>query len=196
PTPARPGRVTVGPPTMSMARATERAGGRHGFFFGGLTREPIELSSEPVALDVLPLPDQGKPAGLSGAVGRFALDVRAAPLDVTAGDPVTLTYTVSGAGDLSSVTPPALVGSDALRVYPVPPAAAPPPAPRGQRRLARLPRPPRRSSARCSRRRAPFRTGRHPAAAGHAATAAGAVQLVRSRGAHVPLGGAAAGHGE
>ena len=137
-TPARGGRVAVGPATMSMARVTERAGAPHGFFFGGLTQEPVELSSQPVVLDVLPLPDQGKPADFSGAVGRFALEVRAAPLDVAAGDPVTLTYTLSGAGDLSSVTPPALAGSDALRVYPVQPAAAAPGAPAGARRFEQV----------------------------------------------------------
>src|SRR5262245_29029012 len=81
-TPARTGRVTVGPATMAMARVTDRAGGRHGFFFGGLSQEPVELTSQPVTLDVLPLPDQGKPADFSGAVGRYALEVRAAPLEV------------------------------------------------------------------------------------------------------------------
>jgi tetratricopeptide (TPR) repeat protein len=124
-TPARSGTLAVGPATMSMARVTERAGGRRGFsFFGGFTQEPVELTSEPVMLEVLPLPEQGKPADFSGAVGRFALQVRAAPLDVAAGDPVTLTYTLSGDGDLSSVTAPALAESEAFRVYPVQPVAA------------------------------------------------------------------------
>jgi tetratricopeptide (TPR) repeat protein len=137
-TPARTGRLPVGPATMTMARVAERAGGRHGFFFGGLSQEPVELRSEPVTLDVLPLPDQGKPADFSGAVGRFALEVRAAPLDVTAGDPVTVTYTVAGTGDLSSVTPPALAGSDALRVYPVQQVTSGPPAPAGARRFEQV----------------------------------------------------------
>ncbi len=138
-TPVRTGRVTVGPAQMSMSRVSERAGGRHGFFFGGMTQEPVELSSQPVALDVLPLPDQGKPADFSGAVGRFSLEVRAAPLEVVAGDPVTLTYTVSGAGDLSSVTPPTLAGSDTLRVYPVAPVTpAAQGAPTGARRFEQV----------------------------------------------------------
>lgn len=137
-TAARTGTVTVGPATMSMSRVGERANARHGFFFGGMTEEPVELASRPVVLDVLPLPDQGKPADFSGAVGRFALEVRAAPLDVVAGDPVTLTYTISGEGDLSSVTPPALAGSDALRIYPVQHASAAPGAPAGARRFEQV----------------------------------------------------------
>jgi tetratricopeptide (TPR) repeat protein len=123
-TPARTGALSVGPATMGMSRVTERAGGRHGFFFGGLAEEPVELTSQPVVLDVLPLPEEGKPADFSGAVGRFALAVRAAPLDVAAGDPVTLTYTLTGDGDLSSVTAPAVAESAGFRVYPVQPVAA------------------------------------------------------------------------
>src|SRR5262245_8464206 len=125
-TPLRTGSVTVGPATMSMSVMTTRSAQRHGFFFGGPTRQPIELTSQPLALDVLPLPEQGKPADFSGAVGRFSLDVRGAPLDVTAGDPVTMTYTLRGDGDLSSVAPPAIAGSDTLRVYPVQAATTPP----------------------------------------------------------------------
>ena len=132
-TPLRAGSVTVGPATMSMSMATARTAQRHGFFFGGPTRQPVELTSQPLVLDVLPLPEQGKPADFSGAVGRFSLDVRGAPLDVTAGDPVTMTYTLRGDGDLSSVAPPAIAGSDTLRVYPVQAATTPPGSPAGTR---------------------------------------------------------------
>ena len=33
----------------------------------------MELHSDPITLNVLPLPEEGKPAGFSGAVGRFTL---------------------------------------------------------------------------------------------------------------------------
>src|SRR5262249_45462710 len=129
----RAGSVTVGPATMSMTMVSQRAAPRHGFFLGGAMREPVELSSQPVVLDVLPLPEQGKPADFSGAVGRFALEVRASPLEVAAGDPVTLTATLRGEGDLSSVTPPSIAGGDTLRVYPVQSVAAPAGSPPGTR---------------------------------------------------------------
>src|SRR5262249_56847351 len=106
--------------------APARTPHRPAFFYGGPPRQPVELTSQPLVLDVLPLPEQGKPADFSGAVGRFSLDVRGAPLDVTAGDPVTMTYTLRGDGDLSSVAPPAIAGSDTLRVYPVQAATTPP----------------------------------------------------------------------
>jgi tetratricopeptide (TPR) repeat protein len=131
-TPLRAGSVTVGPATVSLTTLSERAT-RRGFFFGGTVRQPREVISQPLVLDVLPLPENGKPADFSGAVGRFMLEVKAAPLDVTAGDPVTLTYSLHGEGDLSSATPPALAGSDTLRVYPVQGVASPPTAPAGSR---------------------------------------------------------------
>jgi tetratricopeptide (TPR) repeat protein len=132
-TPLRAGSVTVGPATMSMSMVTARSAQRHAFFFGGPTRQAVELTSQPLVLDVLPLPDPGKPADFSGAVGHFSLDVRGTPLEVTAGDPVTMTYTLHGEGDLSSATPPAIAGSDTLRVYPVQPATTPPGSPAGTR---------------------------------------------------------------
>jgi len=116
-----------------MSMVTQRAGRPHGFFLGGPARQPVELTSQPLVLDVLALPEQGRPADFSGAVGRFSLDVRAAPLEVTAGDPATMTYTLGGAGDLSSAAPPSIVGSDTLRVYPVQTATPPAGSPAGTR---------------------------------------------------------------
>ncbi len=132
-TPLRAGSVSVGPATVSVTTLSERAAGRHGFFFGGPVRQVREVASQPLVLDVLPLPENGKPADFSGAVGRFTLDSKAAPLQLAAGDPVTLTYSLRGEGDLSSAAPPALVGSDALRVYPVQSVATPAGSPAGTR---------------------------------------------------------------
>ncbi len=121
-TPLRAGPVTVGPATLRLSMLTQRAG-RRSIFQPGMTRQPMQLTSEPIALEVQPLPDAGRPADFSGAVGRFTLDVRATPLELTQGDPVTLTITVRGDGNLASATPPALAASDTLRVYPPQPAS-------------------------------------------------------------------------
>ena len=122
----------MGPATVSVTTLSERAGG-HGFFFGGTVRQVREVASQSLVLDVQPLPENGKPADFSGAVGRFTLDVKAAPLQLAAGDPVTLTYSLRGEGELSSAAPPALVGSDTLRVYPVQSVATPAGSPEGTR---------------------------------------------------------------
>src|SRR5262249_46773925 len=46
------------------------------------------------------------------------------------GDPVTITSTIRGIGDLESLTPPAIAGSDTLRVYPVQRSGQPKPGER------------------------------------------------------------------
>lgn len=122
-TPLRSGTLSVGPAEMGLTMVVRRGAAR-GFdrffndpFFGGEQRK-FEATSDPLTLTVLPLPDAGKPADFSGAVGTFDFEVKAAPLEVAAGDPVTVTVTMRGSGSLENVTPPAIAASDAFRVYP------------------------------------------------------------------------------
>ncbi len=116
----RSGPLTVGPATMALSQIV-RGRGSDAFFqdFFGETRRPLELQSEALTLSVLPLPEADRPPDFSGAVGRFTFDVKAAPRELTAGDPVTITATIAGDGDLERLTPPAFVAGDTLRVYPV-----------------------------------------------------------------------------
>ncbi|TMA39023.1 MAG: hypothetical protein E6J79_04720, partial [Deltaproteobacteria bacterium] len=118
--PMRSGALTIGPATMSLSLLvhSRSADPFFGSFFGD-QRRPMELHSEPVALAVLPLPEAGRPADFSGAIGHFQFDVKAAPAEVAVGDPVTITSTISGDGALDALRPPAIAASDRLRVYPV-----------------------------------------------------------------------------
>ncbi|HVN85392.1 MAG TPA: BatD family protein [Candidatus Binatia bacterium] len=118
-TPLRSGSLTVGPVKMPLSVLTRRRGGDMFFdqFFGA-ERRPLELQSEALTLTVLPLPDTGKPADFSGAVGHFDFEVKAAPLELNVGDPVTVTMTIRGVGNLENVATPAIAASDALKVYP------------------------------------------------------------------------------
>jgi tetratricopeptide (TPR) repeat protein len=84
--------------------------------FGG--RKNLTLEADPVPLIVLPLPTAGRPPSFGGAVGSFSLAATASPLEVRAGDPVTLSLTLRGTGNLAHAQAPALAGSDALKVYP------------------------------------------------------------------------------
>lgn len=124
-TPLRAGELTIGPATLELSVPTRD--GRDPFFqrflggdpFGA--RRPVTLQSEALQLEVLPLPEAGKPADFSGAVGRFELRVAAAPRALKAGDPVTITTTIEGDGNLDGIRPPVLAESDALKTYPVQP---------------------------------------------------------------------------
>jgi hypothetical protein len=59
-------------------------------------------------IDVVPIPTRGRPAYYSGAVGAYTIQATAKPTEVAVGDPITLTMTVSGAGNIQALQPPRL----------------------------------------------------------------------------------------
>ena len=86
-------------------------------FFGAATQKEIALSSQPAAVKILSLPAENRPAGFSGAVGKFDFAAEAAPLQTAAGDPVTLRLKVTGSGNFDRVNAPALEKSDLWKTY-------------------------------------------------------------------------------
>ena len=52
--------------------------------------------SEPVELEVQPLPETGKPPEFYGLVGQYTIAASAAPTKVNVGDPITLTIRIGG----------------------------------------------------------------------------------------------------
>lgn len=80
-------------------------------FFTSYQKRAVTVKSLPLKLDVLPLPEEGKPVDLSGGVGEFDLSVDVAPLKVKAGDPVTVRMMLSGAGNMKAVRMPVLEGA-------------------------------------------------------------------------------------
>ncbi len=78
----------------------------------------IQIVSKEMTLQVLSLPAEGKPAGFGGAIGKFALQVKAQPTDVGPGDPITLTMTVAGAGNFDRVEAPVLSQPEGWKSYP------------------------------------------------------------------------------
>jgi len=110
--PLRPGAQTLGPAAMRMNLLQRRRGRTRndpfeGFFDDAFFSEKrqVELRSNDVPITVLPLPEAGRPADFSGAVGQFSLTVTATPAEVTAGDPVTVRMSVSGSGYLGEALP-------------------------------------------------------------------------------------------
>ena len=85
--------------------------------FGGYENRPLTLTAPAVSFTVDPLPSKNRPEGFAGAVGSFTLDLRAAPVSVEIGDPVTLTMSVAGSGNFDTVTAPRLSSSEGLKTY-------------------------------------------------------------------------------
>ena len=79
-------------------------------FFGGRqgVYKRLVVPSNPLRLEVKPLPTAGQPARFEGHVGTYHVDATATPTDVSVGDPITLTVTLSGPVYLDHVGLPAL----------------------------------------------------------------------------------------
>src|SRR6266513_487996 len=80
-------------------------------------RREVEIKSDPVALEVKPLP-RNAPPSFSGAIGNFAMSTDAKPKSVQVGDPITVTTTISGRGNFDRVNAPAIEDERGWHKYP------------------------------------------------------------------------------
>jgi hypothetical protein len=111
------GEIKILPTSVSADVVVGRARSRDPFaddsFFGGFFGVQKEykrfmVSSQPLKLTVLPLPEQGKPSGFYGLVGKYTITASATPVKVNVGDPITLTIKIGGSKYLKPVRWPAL----------------------------------------------------------------------------------------
>ena len=79
------------------------------FFGRGQKRYPMERVTGAISLKVKPLPDQGKPKDFNGAVGSFNMDASIKTQHVKVGDPITLSMSVYGDGNIQTISEPLLV---------------------------------------------------------------------------------------
>lgn len=73
-----------------------------------LDRVDALVRSAPLALEVLPLPEDGRPLAFSGAIGRFEVEAAARPREVEEGESLLLALVVRGAGNLLDFEAPRL----------------------------------------------------------------------------------------
>lgn len=86
------------------------------FFGTGRTGvyETVVVPSNSLALKIMDLPEEGRPADFAGHIGRYAISADATPLEVSVGDPITLTLRLTGPAYLENVDMPALEKQSAL----------------------------------------------------------------------------------
>src|SRR5438552_3685419 len=80
-------------------------------------RREVDIKSEPVALEVKPLPPSAPPS-FSGAIGNCVMTTDAKPKSVQVGDPITVTSAISGRGNFDRVNAPAIEDERGWHKYP------------------------------------------------------------------------------
>ncbi len=85
--------------------------------FGGYKQKPIKVTSEDITLEIMPLPEEGRPDTFTGAIGNFALHTSADPLQAEIGEPLTLTMEISGSGNFDRVEAPSFPDSADWKTY-------------------------------------------------------------------------------
>lgn len=78
-------------------------------FFGQYDEEeimiPVEGAKE-LTVEVLPLPERGRPKDFTGLIGKLRLKVEATPTELKEGDPLTLTISIENINDYLFELPP------------------------------------------------------------------------------------------
>lgn len=110
--PISPGRATIKPLVLNVA-VTQAP--RDAFDFFGTTQN-VRVASKPIPIEVLPLPEQGKPPEFTGGVGQFTLAAALDRTTSTGSEPVNLTLKLSGSGNLRMIDKPVLPAIQGLRI--------------------------------------------------------------------------------
>lgn len=87
-----------------------------GSAFGGQRRQ-VTATTGDIVLDVKPLPEENKPENFSGAIGKFTARQSLASREVHAGDPLSLTLTISGEGNFDRIQAVDLDPGPDWRIY-------------------------------------------------------------------------------
>ena len=100
------GKYTVGSAQLKCAVSDTGQGGDDFFnqFFG--RGKQIVLKSDPIAVEILDLPLQGKPQSFTGAVGKFNVSASLDKNQTETNQPITLSVKISGNGNIKTITEP------------------------------------------------------------------------------------------
>lgn len=126
--PKKSGLLAIDPATVSCEILTgyRNSRNRNDFFsgvFGGRqgVYKKVVAPSNNLRLEVSNVPGQGKPANFTGHIGQYSIRAEATPLEVSIGDPITLTIFLTGPDYLDHVTlPPLMDQKDFIKDFKIP----------------------------------------------------------------------------
>jgi hypothetical protein len=121
--PIKPGQAEIPPAMLDLDIYHRTRSNRRGFFndpfFGqGIRAEHKVLRSKPLSIEILALPEQGKPLDFKNIIGQFNIQANLGKKDLEVGDTTTLTITVSGKGNIRGVSFPEPDLNRQFKVYP------------------------------------------------------------------------------
>ena len=115
--PTSPGKLTIDPMVVECEVQAQRRRRAYdpfdldsffddSFLFGRTVKKV--LKSNPLTLEVIPLPPENQPPGFGGTVGEFNLSVRVDKEKVKTNEAITLTVTLAGRGNIKTLPEPVL----------------------------------------------------------------------------------------
>lgn len=105
--PITAGRITIEPAKLSLPLSTGR----------GRPQASNVLITNPVEVDVRPLPQVGKPTNFLGTVGQYRIHAQTDRRTIEAGDGFTLRVQVSGTGNIKTVPAPTVPTLPNMAIY-------------------------------------------------------------------------------
>jgi hypothetical protein len=116
--PTSPGTFTVGPASLECNVQDFRDPYGGGFFQNFFQQgQGKVLRSDPLTITVRPVPTEGRPASFRGDVGRFEISASFDKKSAQVHEPVTLTLTVSGEGNVKSLAQPQFPKTNEFKTY-------------------------------------------------------------------------------
>ncbi|MDA3918647.1 MAG: BatD family protein [Deltaproteobacteria bacterium] len=118
-TPSNPGIFTVSPAVL-IARVVVRSKFNDSFFLSDGSK-PVRVVSNPVEIEIMPLPQYHGDGKFSGLVGNFDIISNMDQTNLNAGESATLTIKISGTGNIMDASLPKInfddLYKDAFKIY-------------------------------------------------------------------------------
>jgi hypothetical protein len=117
----RTGDLKIGPANQELLVevVNQDSFGRTPFGFPFAEPQKLIATSQQIPVKVVPLPDEGKPASFSGAVGDFTLNATATPTEgLKVGDPIAIELILEGSGNFDAIAEPKLSDATDWKTYP------------------------------------------------------------------------------
>ena len=86
--------------------------------FGMFRRgKPVVLTTEPIIVEILPLPEEGRPLNFKGDVGNYDITAEVDKNKVEESQPVSLKIKIKGEGNIKTISSPVFPDVDDVKIY-------------------------------------------------------------------------------